>query len=239
MPQEARIRTAEERRHPPCCAVTHTDAVEDVLKVVFVLTGRGEPVSTSVLAQELGVTAPTVSIMLKRLEEHGLVDRTEAHLARLTGHGEWHAQQMVRKHRLIETFLARVLDVPWDEVHAEAEVLEHAVSDRLVARIDDLLGRPALDPHGDPIPVPGTDHDEAWGQRIDGVSAGTRFRIERVYDRDSAALRYLAELGLTPGVTVEVGRCEPFGGPLWISVGERWTALGPELARLLHGKVLT
>ncbi len=226
-----------ERRHPACCEVTHTDAVEDALKTIFVLAGRGAAVSTSVLAQELSVTAPTVSIMLKRLESHGLVERTgDHHLAVLTPHGARHARQMVRRHRLLETFLATVLDVPWDEVHAEAEVLEHAVSDGLLARIDNLLGHPTLDPHGDPIPAPGVAHVEAWGQRLDQVGAGVRFRIERIYDRDSAALRYLAELGVQPGVTVEVGEREPFGGPLWVSIGDRRQALGEPLAGLVHGR---
>lgn len=224
------------RRHPECCAITHTDAVEDALRTVFVRAGRGDPVSTSTLASDLSVAAPTMSIMLKRLEEHGLVERTDDHRAVLTEHGARHARQVVRRHRLLEAFLARVLDVPWDEVHDEADLLEHAVSDLLLARIDAMLDHPTLDPHGDPIPSPHQQHEEAWGQRLDRAHAGTRFRIERVYDRDSAALRYLAELGMQPGTTVAVGEREPFGGPLWVSVGSRRHALGEGLAVLVHGR---
>ncbi|GEL17301.1 metal-dependent transcriptional regulator [Pseudonocardia asaccharolytica] len=233
---ELSTRGAAERRHPSCCDLTHTDAVEDTLKTIFVLAGRGSPVSTSALAYELAVTPPTASSMLKRLEAHGLVHRTEDHLAALTAHGARHAQQMVRRHRLLEAFLAQVLHVPWDEVHAEAEVLEHAVSDRLLARIDELLGHPTLDPHGDPIPSLGGNHVESWGQRLDQVRPGTRFRVERVYDRDSAALRYLADLGVQPGVTVEMHEHEPFGGPLWLSIGGRRQALSDRLAALVHGR---
>lgn len=225
-----------ERRHPSCCDVMHTDALEDALKTIFVLDGRGEPATTSTLAHELGVAASTVSIMLKRLEQHGLVERTDEHLAVLTAHGTRHALLMVRRHRLLEAFLAKVLDVPWDEVHAEADVLEHVVSDQLLGRIDALLGHPTLDPHGDPIPLPGAHHVEEWGQPLDQARPGTRFRIERVYDRDSAALRYLADLGMKPGVTIEVGERAPFGGPLWVSVGTRRHALGEPLTRIVHGR---
>lgn len=230
------VRPGTERRHPPCCSITHTDAVEDALKTIFGLTGRDEPATTSRLAQELAVTASTASIMIKRLEAHELVVRADDHRVLLSEHGTDHAREVVRRHRLWETFLATVLDVPWDEVHAEAEVLEHVVSDRLLARMDALLGHPTQDPHGDPIPAPGGGHVEAWGQRLDSAAQGTRFRIERVYDRDSSALRYLADLGVRPGVIVEVGRQEPFGGPLWVSVGSERHALGESLTGLVHGR---
>ncbi len=146
--------------------------------------------------------------------------------------------RVVRRHRLLETFLAEVVGVPWDEVHDEAEVLEHALSERLEDRIDRLLGQPSHDPHGDPIPPRSGAHDERWGEPLAGAPAGARFRVERVSDRDAGALRYLAGLGIVPGVEVAVGERAPFGGPQWVTVGAERHALGAPLAGLVHGSVL-
>ncbi len=225
-------------RAPECCTLLHTPAVEDTLRTIFVRAGRGEPVSTSAIAEELHVSPPTVSIMLKRLTARGLVQRTDDHLAALTPHGAVHARDVVRRHRLLEAFLAQVLDVPWDEVHAEADALEHAVSPRLTDRIDAHLGRPDRDPHGDPIPRDGGGLGEEWGDRLDSAPTGSRFHIERIYDRDSAALRYLADLGIHPGVRIDVTERLPFGGPLWVRVGETAHALGEPLTHLVHGRVV-
>ncbi|QJY45208.1 metal-dependent transcriptional regulator [Pseudonocardia broussonetiae] len=225
-------------RVPECCTLAHTSAVEDTLRTVFVRSGRGEPVSTSALADELGVSAPTVSIMLKRLTAAGLLRRTDGHLAALTDHGTAHARDVVRRHRLLEAFLAQELGVPWDEVHAEADALEHAVSDRLVDRIDSHLGHPGRDPHGDPIPRAGDRQEEEWGLRLDAAPAGSTFDVERVYDRDSAALRYLSGLGIHPGVRLDVTARQPFGGPLWVRVGAADHALGEPLTHLVHGRVV-
>lgn len=219
----------------PCCQLRQTEAVEDALKTIFKMAGHGEPATTSALAQQLGVTAPTASAMLKRLGAHGLVQRGEDHTATLTTHGADHARAVIRRHRLMETFLARVLDVPWDEVHAEADALEHAVSDRLLSRIDEHLGRPAADPHGDPIPPSTGLHSEQWGERLDRVEAGSVFQVERVDDRDSAALRYLAIIGIRPGVSLEVVERAPFGGPLWLRVHGKEEAVGDPLTTLVYG----
>ncbi len=223
-------------RVPACCALPHTPAVEDTLRTIFVRSGRGEPASTSAIAEALNVSPPTVSIMLKRLTAGGLVERTDGHLAALTEHGAAHARDVVRRHRVLETVLERVLDVPWDEVHAEADALEHAVSDRLLDRIDHHLGRPDRDPHGDPIPRDGGPGEE-WGVRLDAAGDGDRFLVERVYDRDSAALRYLAGLGIQPGTVLDVVRRQPFGGPLWVAVDGIEHALGDPLVHLVHGRV--
>ena len=126
------------RGHHACCSVVHTETVEDYLKAIFELVTRTGGATTSTLAERLGVAAPTVSAMLKRLAPDDLVARQGAHRVTLTEHGMSHALAVVRRHRLIEEFLVKVLDVPWEDVHAEAEVLEHAVSDRLLDRIDDL-----------------------------------------------------------------------------------------------------
>lgn len=221
---------------PACCGITHTEAVEDALRTIFVRSGRGEPVTTSALAAHLHVTPPTMSTMLKRLSDHGLLERADDHHSLLTPHGRRHAQAIVRRHRLLETFLVTVLDLTWDEVHDEADMLEHAVSERLIDRMDEVLGHPTRDPHGDPIPSPAGVHDEVWGARLDTVAPGTQFRVERVYDRDSAALRYLADIGVRPGVTIEVLEHSPFGGPLWIRLGGQRRALGDPLVCLVHGR---
>ena len=171
-----------------CCGLVPTAPTEDALRIIFVLSGRGDEVSTSALARHLGVAPPTVSAMLGRLAEHGLVERTD-HRASLTPHGARHARHVVRRHRLLETFLVRVVGLAPHEVHDEADALEHAVSDRLLERMDELLGRPTHDPHGDPIPRSGETHVEGWGTRLADAAVGGEFRVERVQDWDGAALR--------------------------------------------------
>lgn len=193
--------------------------------------------TTSGLAELLGVAPPTVSAMLKRLEAGELVTRSATQGIRLTPHGERHARGVTRRHRLVETFLVQVLGLSWDEVHEEADVLEHAISERLEDRIDSVLGHPTHDPHGDPIPPRVGGHVESWAAPLAGVEAGSRFRVQRVSDQDSGALRYLAERGITPGATLEVVGREPFGGPVWVKVGRKEHALGPMLAEVVHGEI--
>jgi DtxR family Mn-dependent transcriptional regulator len=215
---------------------TMTPAVEDYLKTIFLLSTRGEAVTTSALARELHVSSPSVSAMMKRLSDGRLVEReTGVHL---TAQGEREALRVVRRHRLLETFLARVLGMPWDEVHVEAELLEHALSERLEARIDAALGHPTRDPHGDPIPPAAGAHDESWGRSLAGTPAGSRFRVERVSDRDSDALRYLGEKGVRPGVVLEVGEQEPYGGSCRVLLGGEPLALGQVLTHLVFGTVV-
>ena len=186
-----------------CCGLVPTAPTEDALRTIFVLSGRGDEVTTSALARHLGVAPPTVSAMLSRLAEHGLVERTD-HRASLTPHGARHARHVVRRHRLLETFLVRVVGLAPHEVHDEADALEHAVSDRLLDRIDALLGRPTHDPHGDPIPRTGEAHVEGWGTRLADAAVGGEFRVERVQDWDGAALAHLTDLGVVPGLTLVV-----------------------------------
>lgn len=223
------------RRRYDCCEIAHSDVVENYLKAVFALTGRGEVVGTSTLAEHLGVSPPTVSVMLKKLVAAGLVSRPSVHEVQLTEHGGRHALGIVRRHRLLEAFLSEVLAVPWDEVHAEAEVLEHAVSERLVDRIDALLNHPTRDPHGDPIPPAHGSHEEEWTESLAAAEPGYRFRVERVSDQDSGALRYLGALGIRPGVVLEVDGRDPFGGPVWVRIDGGRHGLGPALADLVHG----
>lgn len=222
-----------------CCGLTRTEAAEDTLKAFLELAGQGESVGTTLLAQVLDVTPPTSSAMVKRLVAHGLVHRGPGRGLSLTRHGLMHAEQIVRRSRLLETLLVRVLGVPWDEAAGEAELLEHAVSDRLLLRIDSALRHPTRDPHGDPIPQPEARHQEGWGQRLADAPVGTRFTVERIQHRDGAALRYLATLGVRPGVTLELVERSPFGGPLWVLVDGRAHALGGQLAELVHGSLVS
>ena len=217
---------------------TLSRAAEDYLKAIYMLTFSGEHVTTGVLAHELGVSSPSVSAMAKRLRTEHLLERLEGRVLRLTDRGEHAALRVIRRHRLLETFLAMALALPWDEVHAEAELLEHALSDRLEDRIDAALGHPTRDPHGDPIPPRDGHHDEAWGDPLDAAPAGCRFRVDRVSDRDSAALRYLGALRIVPGVVLDVAEQAPFGGPRWVRVRGQRHALGGPLTRLVHGQVL-
>lgn len=221
-----------------------TTAMEDYLKAVWQLSTTGAPATTTAVAERLGVSPPSASAMLKRLSEADWVDRKDGGGVDLTAAGQAEALRVVRRHRLLERFLADVVGVPWDEVHGEAEVLEHVLSPRLEQRIDDLLGHPTHDPHGDPIPPPyGDAHDETWAEPLVSAPAGSRFLVERVSDRDPGALRYLAELGVRPGVELAVDRQEPYGGPLWVTVrrpdsGGEQAALGAALTRLVHGRLL-
>ncbi len=207
------------------------------LRVIYLLAFRAPPVLTSDVAARLGVAPPSVSAMLHRLGAAGLLAASGSGGIMLSEHGQWHAREMVRRHRLIETFLVQAARMSWDEVHDEAEALQHAASDLLIDRIDAALGHPQQDPHGDPIPQPAADYIEDWPPDLADVAAGEWFRVDRVSDEDSAALQYLASLGVRPGVVLRVLEREPFGGPLWVEVGGQRRAMGTALTHLVHGVV--
>lgn len=222
----------------PCCGLTRTPAAEDALRTILESAGEGARVRTSLLAEELHVAAPTISAMLKRLRAHGLVDGRARGQIGLTPHGRRHAEELVRRHRLVETLLVRALGVPWDEAEAEAHRLEHAVSDRLLDRIDAVLHHPNADPHGDPIPGTAGEHVETWGTCLGDVAPGAHLVVERVRRHDRAALRYLDRLGMRPGARVELVSRDPWGGPIWVRVGHESHPLGSSLVRLVYGRVL-
>ena len=226
---------SRERGHHACCSTVYTETVEDYLKAIFELVTRTGEATTSALAGWLGVAAPTASAMLKRLAADHLIARRGGHRVVLTAHGKRHALAVVRRHRLIEEFLVRILGFPWEDVHDEAEVLEHAVSDRVLERIDVILGRPTHDPHGDPIPTPNGPHVEKWAMPLSQAPCGGAFQVERVRDRNRDALRHLGQLGVRPGVVLDVVGQDPYGGPLWVTVAGRRHALGSELADLVFG----
>ena len=214
-----------------------TRATEDYLKTIYGLASSGQDVTTGALAVRLGVSSPSVSAMLKRLEAADLLERPKGSAFRLTEQGEGAALRVVRRHRLLEAFLVHALDMTWDEVHAEAELLEHALSERLEERIDAALGYPSHDPHGDPIPPRHGPHEEGWGCALSGMPADVTFRVERVADTDSEALRYLGALGIVPGVVLTVREQEPFGGSRWVELDGQRYGLSAHLVRLVHGQV--
>lgn len=178
--------------------------MQDHLKAIYHLGLGGRAAATNDLAAWLGVAAPSVTAMLKRLAADGLVEHHRYHGVRLTTDGETAALRVIRRHRLTETFLRQVLNVPWDEVHDEAEILEHAISDRLEDRIDALLGHPTRDCHGDPIPPKRGRHHELIDTPIDRVPPGARVRVERVSDRDPAVLRAVAARRIEIGTVLTV-----------------------------------
>jgi DtxR family Mn-dependent transcriptional regulator len=212
-----------------------TPAVEDYSKAIFALESRSqEPVSTTALAERLGITPGSVSAMLKRLDELGLISHVPYRGVRLTESGRRIALEVIRHHRLLESYLAEVLGMPWDRVHAEAEVLEHVLSDDLEALIDAKLGSPTIDPHGDPIPSPQYDLHESETTRLDELPIGARGRFVRVSDSDPEMLRYLTEHGIALGEDLEVVERQPFGGPLFVRFGKQTHALGDGLTRAMR-----
>jgi DtxR family transcriptional regulator, Mn-dependent transcriptional regulator len=209
--------------------------VQDYAKAVYALESRqGGTVSTNDLAERLGLTAGSVSAMVRKLSELGLVEHEPYHGVRLTSQGRQVALEVLRHHRLIELFLAEELGMPWDRVHAEAEVLEHVLSEELEQLIADRLGHPTLDPHGDPIPTPGFEIDEHPTRSLDELSPGAAGRFVRVSDSDPAMLRYLADRGIALGDRLEVTGRQPFGGPVFVRFGGREQPLGGELARAMR-----
>jgi DtxR family transcriptional regulator, Mn-dependent transcriptional regulator len=208
-----------------------TEAVEDYVKAIYALQRQeGGAVSTSALAERLDVAPPSVTAMLKRLDELHLVRYEPYHGVTLTGAGERLALEVIRHHRLIEAFLADALEMPWDRVHDEAEVLEHYISEDLERRIATTLGDPELDPHGDPIPSAELDLAADATIPLAELPEGDTATFARVSDSDPAMLRHLAGLGIRPGATITALGAEPFGGPVRIAAAGREHALGAELA---------
>ena len=207
-----------------------TEAVQDYLKAIWSLD-QSEEATTTGVAQVLGVASASVSGMLKKLRSQGLVRNTPYKTVKLTKKGESLALEVIRTHRLIESYLYEALGVPWDEVHDEAEALEHAISPRLVARIAEAMGNPTHDPHGEPIPPPGGARPPTIDDSsLDRMKAPAHLRVVRVGDEDAEALRYLAKIGIVPGAKIELVEFAPFGGPIWIKTDCDTFALGPQLA---------
>ena len=214
-----------------------SDAIEDYAKAIYALHRRGT-VTTTALAERLGVTAGSVSAMLKKLDGLGLVEHKPYHGVVLTLEGEKIALEVLRHHRLLELYLAQSLGMPWDKVHDEAEVLEHYISEDLEALIAAHLGNPTHDPHGDPIPTPDLRIDEGDTVALNAMDIGDEGRFVRVSDADPEMLRYLSERGIAPGQSFEVVDRQPFGGPLFVRFGDETHALGGGLAEAMRAEVL-
>ena len=216
-------------------AAPTTEAIEDYAKTIYALAGREEgPVGTSALADGLGVSPGTVTAMLKRMAELGLVEHEPYHGVALTDSGERVALEVIRHHRLIESYLAAALDMPWDRVHDEAEVLEHYISEDLERRIAAKLGDPSLDPHGDPIPSAALDIADDETVALAELDPGDAAIFARVSDRDSEMLRFLDQRGIRPGCEILVRNRDPFEGPLFVEVSGREHALGSRLAEAMR-----
>jgi DtxR family transcriptional regulator, Mn-dependent transcriptional regulator len=204
-------------------------AVQDYLKTIYGLSVEpvDSPVTTTRVADSLGVTSPSASNMLKRLDGLGYVTQVRRGEFALTPAGRTAALEVIRHHRLLETFLAERLGVPLADVHREAEILEHHLSEELEARIAAELGHPERDPHGDPIPSVAGDVADVVAVPLSSMAAGTRGVVVRVSDRDEDLLRFLAENGLVPDAALEVVEVSPFGGPLMVRVADRVVAVPP------------
>jgi DtxR family transcriptional regulator, Mn-dependent transcriptional regulator len=200
---------------------SHSTAIEDYAKAIYALQSRAEggAVSTNALAERLGVTPGSASGMVRKLDELGLVSHVPYRGVELTEPGRRLALEVLRHHRLLELYLAESLGLPWDRVHAEAEVLEHHISEELEELIAAKLGDPKYDPHGDPIPTRELEIEERAGESLATLAPGARGRFTRVSDQDPAMLRYLAERGIRPGDAFEVVDRQPFGGPLFVRFG--------------------
>jgi len=210
-------------------------AIEDYCKAIYTLQTRTEqPVSTNSLAERLELTTGSVSGMLRKLGELGLISHVPYRGVRLTPEGRRLALEVIRHHRLLELYLAEALQMPWDQVHAEAEVLEHVLSEELEQLIAAKLGNPTIDPHGDPIPTADLRLDEHPTRSLETLEPGERGTFVRVSDADPEMLRYLAGRGIMPGGQIAVIERQPFGGPLLISVDGSEHTLGGALPQAMR-----
>lgn len=207
-----------------------TGPVEDYLKAIYELERSGQAAETNAIARLLNIAPASVSGMVRRLADQGLITHARYHGARLTAAGRRAALRTLRRHRVIEAYLTSALGYSWDRVHDEAERLEHAASDELIDRMASAIGEPETDPHGAPIPTREGTLRERVVIPLATLAPGDTARVQRVSDEDAERLRYLAELGIVPGATVQVIAREPFGGPIALDVDDVKRTIGPELA---------
>jgi DtxR family Mn-dependent transcriptional regulator len=208
-------------------------SVEDYLKVIYHLTESGESASTTAIADTLDLTAPSVSGMIKRLAEASLVEHQPYKGVTLTSDGRRAALRMLRRHRIVETYLVSQLGYGWDNVHDEAETLEHAVSEDLVERMSRALGHPLFDPHGDPIPAADGQIVDVTTTPLPDIADGESVTISRVDTGSAERLRWLAGAGLVPGAQVTMLDHQPFNGPVTVALGTARRVVGRDLAMQL------
>jgi DtxR family Mn-dependent transcriptional regulator len=215
-----------------------SSAIEDYAKAIYALERRaGKAVSTNAIAERMGVTPASASGMVKRLCELGLVEHRPYHGVSLTDSGQRVALEVMRHHRLLELYLVESLGVPWDRVHAEAEVLEHVLSEELEELIAAKLGDPTHDPHGDPIPTRDLTIEEGTTFSLQSLDPGASGTFTRISDSDPDMLRFLAERGIAPGEEFEVLDKHPFDGPLFVRFGNDVHVLGGALAQAMRVEV--
>ena len=207
-----------------------TAPVEDYLKAIYTIGKGTGAAATNEIAQRLALAPASVSGMVRRLADQGLLAYERYHGVKLTDTGRRAALRTLRRHRVIEAYLAQALDYPWDRVHAEAERLEHAASDELVDRMAATMGEPEVDPHGAPIPTRDGAVDETEYTSLADLAVDVPGVVMRVADEDPAMLRYLAELSVVPGKRVTVKSRAPYGGPITLAVGRQEISVGPALA---------
>jgi len=210
-------------------------STEDYLKAIYKLEQRHGAAQTSAIAEALDIAAPSVSGMVKRLSEAGLLEHSRYRGVQLTDPGRRAALRMLRRHRILELYLIEKLNYDWDNVHVEAERLEHAVSDELINRMADALGDPQYDPHGAPIPSAIGEVEQPEVVPMTEIPVGTVGELRMVSDDDAERLRFLASLGLKPGVRFTVLNQQPFNGPITVRMEAdgRQEVIGFQLARSL------
>lgn len=208
-----------------------TQAIEDYLKIIYKLQQKQERVTTQSIADRMNISAASVTNMIKKLAEMKLVRHTPYQGVELTEAGKKIALEVIRHHRLLELYLAEALDYGWDQVHTEAERLEHVISEEFEERIDTVLGYPTIDPHGAPIPTKGGIMKEFSQNPLSELEAGQTAVICQVSDRNPDILSYLTRLGFALQTTVEVLEKAPFNGPLLVRIGEQQHMLGQDVAK--------
>lgn len=221
----------------------NTNTIEDYVKAIYKLQEQFGKVSTTALAEHLEIKPASVTGMLKKLAELKLIQYVPYQPIQLSDAGTKIALEVIRHHRLIETFLAEALGVPWDEVHDEAEKWEHVISEDIEDRMAEMLGHPVVDPHGDPIP----NRDGSMIERnlvgLHEVAAGDHVEVAQVSDHDPEMLRYIGEVGLYPGTAIEIIRVEPFDGPITLKLNQEEKVIGYNVANFIqvvkHKEVLT
>jgi DtxR family Mn-dependent transcriptional regulator len=215
-----------------------SSAVEDYAKAIYALEALGPAsVTTTAIAERMGVTAASASGMVRKLCELDLVSHEPYKGVQLSPKGARVALEVIRHHRLLELYLAEDLGVPWDRVHDEAEVLEHVLSEELEDLIAAKLGDPTHDPHGDPIPTRDLVMEETPSISLSALEPGANGTFVRISDADPAMLRYLAERGIAPGARFEVVDKHPFGGPVFATFGDEVHVLGGRLAEAMRVEV--
>lgn len=219
-------------------ALSLTGPVEDYLKAIYDLERVGDAASTNDIALRLAISPASVSGMVRRLADQGLITHEPYRGVRLTRGGRDAALRTLRRHRILECYLTEVLGYPWDRVHEEAERMEHAASEELIERMAAALGDPKQDPHGAPIPTRDGRVEEATLRPLSEARQGERLRVRRVQDENAERLRYLAELGIRPGAVVRILDRAPFDGPitLWVDEpgGGATRAIGEGLAAQVY-----